>query len=90
MSVHTTYNTKRASWYEVMGIMPVAVYDGTDVGGVGPFSKSLDRKGVLTHGHLDENRIHGGNPTFLPDPRNLQGIAPSNPIGITDYRYRAG
>jgi plastocyanin len=90
LSVHTTYNTKRASWYEVMGIMPVAVYNGTGVGGVGPFSKSLDRTGVLTHGHLDENRNHGGAPTYLPDPRKLQGIAPSNPIGITDYRYQQG
>jgi plastocyanin len=73
-----------------MGIMPVAVYNGTGVGGVGPFSKSLDRKGVLTHGHLAENRNHGGAPTFLPDPRKLQSIAPSNPIGITDYRYQQG
>ena len=73
LSVHTTYDTKRASWYEVMGIMPVAVYNGTGVGGVGPFNKSLDRKGVLTHGHLDENRVHGGNPTVLPDPRNAGG-----------------
>ena len=90
LSVHTTYNTRRASWYEVMGIMPVAVYNGTGVGGVGPFNKSLDRKGVLTHGHLDENRVHGDNPTFLPDPRNLAGIAPSNPIGISDYKYQQG
>ena len=29
VSVHATYDTTRADWYEVMGIMPVAVYDGT-------------------------------------------------------------
>ena len=29
VSVHATYDTRRADWYEVMGIMPVAVYDGT-------------------------------------------------------------
>ena len=34
LSVHATYDTSKASWYEVMGIMPVAVYNGTDVGGV--------------------------------------------------------
>ncbi|MGH2965212.1 MAG: hypothetical protein ACRDMH_07505 [Solirubrobacterales bacterium] len=90
LSVHTTYNTRRASWYEVMGIMPVAVYDGTGAGGVGPFNKSLDRQGVLTHGHLAENRVHGGNPTFLPDPRKLSAVAPPNPIGITDYKYQQG
>ena len=33
VSVHATYDTRRADWYEVMGIMPVAVYNGTDVGG---------------------------------------------------------
>ena len=70
--------------------MPVAVYDGTGAGGVGPFSKSLDRQGVLTHGHLDENRVHGGNPTCLPDPRKLSAVAPPNPIGITDYKYQQG
>jgi plastocyanin len=90
LSVHTTYDTKRASWYEVMGIMPVAVYDGTDVGGVGPFSKSLDRQGVLTHTHLDENRHHGGGPTFLPDPSKLSAVTAPNPIGITDYQYQQG
>ena len=29
VSVHATYDTRRADWYEVMGIMPVAVYNGT-------------------------------------------------------------
>ena len=38
LSVHATYDSARADWYEVMGIMPVAVYNGTDVGGVGAFS----------------------------------------------------
>ena len=34
VSVHATYDTTRSDWYEVMGIMPVAVYNGTDVGAV--------------------------------------------------------
>ena len=33
VSVHATYDTTRSDWYEVMGIMPIAVYNGTDVGG---------------------------------------------------------
>ena len=41
---------RRANWYEVMGIMPVAVYDGTDVGGLDPFSRKIPKKGVLTPG----------------------------------------
>ena len=55
--------------------MPVAVYDGVDAGGVGAFSKQIPQNGVLTHGHLDENNNHGGDPTGLPDPRVLPGIA---------------
>jgi hypothetical protein len=90
LSVHSTYNSARADWYEVMGIMPVAVYNGTDAGGVGPFSKDLNQEGVLTHGHLNENRVHGGKDTFLPDPTKLAAVAPFNPIGIDDYKYEQG
>jgi plastocyanin len=91
VSVHATYDTKRADWYEVMGIMPVAVYDGTGVGGVGAFSDKVPEKGVLTHGHLAENRNHGGGYTGLPDPRKLPGApTPSGPIGIQNYDYAQG
>ena len=90
VSVHSTYNSARADWYEVMGIMPVAVYDGTDAGGVGAFSKDLDQQERLTHGHLNENRVHGGKATFLPDPTKLSAVAPFNPIGIQDYKYQQG
>jgi plastocyanin len=91
LSVHATYNTKRASWYEVMGIMPVAVYDGTDVGGRGDFSKKIPQKGVLTHGHLAENNHHGGKPVGLPNPLALpNGPFPSGPIDIKDFQYTQG
>jgi plastocyanin len=92
LSVHATYDTKRADWYEVMGIMPVAVYYGTDAGGVDALSKKIDTDGVLTHGHLNENRNHGGEPTgYLPDPRLLPSVpAPSGPIGIEAYQYEQG
>ena len=43
-SVHATYDTSKASWYEVMGIMPVAVYNGTDAGGVDAFGANLPRR----------------------------------------------
>jgi plastocyanin len=90
LSVHATYDLSRANWYEVMGIMPVAVYNGTDVGGVGAFSTELPQNGVLTHGHLAENSNHGGDPTGLPDARLLPGVAPLDPIGIKDYQYEQG
>ena len=31
----------------------------------------LERRGRITHGHLRENRNHGGEPGGLPDPRTL-------------------
>jgi hypothetical protein len=90
LSVHATYDVSSADWYEVMGIMPVAVYDGVDVGGVGAFSDQLPQNGVLTHGHLAENNHHGGGATNLPDPRVLPGVAPHDPIGIQFFEYGQG
>jgi hypothetical protein len=59
-----TYETRRASWYESMGIMIVwEAYN--DQGGVDPFTHALDQHGHLTHGHLPENDHHGGT-TSLP------------------------
>ena len=73
LSVHATYDTRRASWYEVMGIMPVAVYDGTGAGGVGPFNNSLDPQGVLTHGHLAENTSPRGQSHLPAGPEEAVG-----------------
>ncbi len=91
LSVAATYDVGRADWYEVMGIMPVAVYDGTGVGGKDALSNEIPQQGVLTHGHLAENNNHGGNSLGLPDPRLLPGApTPSNPIGIDEYQYEQG
>jgi plastocyanin len=92
LSVHATYDTSRADWYEVMGIMPVAVYNGTDVGGVGAFSKNIPQKNVLTHGHLAENRHHGGGPTSAyRNPLDLpDGPFASGPVDIKGYTYLPG
>jgi hypothetical protein len=61
LSVSTTYDTSRASWYEVMGIMdPVWFTTDPSVTGVDPFAKRVDWHGVVTHGHLPENDNHGG------------------------------
>jgi plastocyanin len=91
LSVHASYDTSRADWYEVMGIMPVAVYNGTDVGGVDAFSNQIPKQGVLTHGHLDENRHHGGGPSGMPDPFKLaDGPFPADPVDIQGYLYSQG
>jgi plastocyanin len=90
LSVSATYDSKRASWYESMGIMATAFAPGAP-GGVDPFSGKLDRRGVLTHGRLRENRNHGGKRGGLKDPRTLPGVpAPSDPLAITDFLYGQG
>ena len=89
VSVHATYDTRRADWYEVMGIMPVAVYDGSDVGGEDAQSNDIPQTEVLTHGHLSENDNHGGTPTGAPDPFSLPSVpAPNNTVGIQSFAYQ--
>ena len=92
LSVHATYDASRADWYEVMGIMPVAVYDGTDVGGVGALSNRIPQNNVLTHGHLSENRHHGGGETdAYRDPLKLpDGPFTTGPVNIKGYVYTPG
>jgi plastocyanin len=89
VSISATYDTRRASWYESMGIMVAWVADGTD--GTDPFAASVDHKGVLTHGHLPENDHHGGTPTdkFL-DLTAAPGGAATDTVGITDFVYSPG
>jgi plastocyanin len=57
---------------------------------VDAISGQIPTDGVLTHGHLAENRNHGGAATNLPDPRVLPSVAPLNPIGIDTYEYQQG
>jgi plastocyanin len=90
LSVSATYDSKRASWYESMGIDPVAFAPGVR-GGVDPFSGKLDKRGKITHGHLRENRNHGGEVSGLPDPRKLApGPVATAPLAITDFLYGQG
>jgi plastocyanin len=91
LSVSGTYDTRRASWYESMAIMPTAVYDGTDAGGVDPFVTAPDTTGILTHGHLPENDVHGGGTSGLPDVRDMiNGRPAGGPIKITNFLYGKG
>ncbi len=89
VSVHATYDSQRADWYEVMGIMPVAVYNGTDVGGVDALDPGASQAGELTHTHLSENDNHGGEPTGAPNPLSLGSAPdPDNTIPIQSFAYR--
>ena len=89
LTVHTTYDAQRADWYEVMGIMPVAVYSGTDVGGKDALDPTIPQTEALTHGHLAENDNHGGDPTGAPNPLSLWSApAPNNTIDIRSFAYQ--
>jgi plastocyanin len=89
VSVHATYDTRRADWYEVMGIMPVAVYNGTDVGGKDAQASDIPQNEVLTHTHLAENDNHGGNPTNAPNPLALpSAAAPDGTVNILSFAYQ--
>jgi hypothetical protein len=85
-----TYGTKRGSWWESMGIMVAYMADSGP--GDNPFRKRVDFPGKPTHGHLRENRNHGGGKTNLPDPRTLPdgpAVGGGN-IDILDFKYALG
>jgi plastocyanin len=73
-----------------MGIMPIAVYDGTDAGGKDAFARGIPQKARLTHGHLAEDNHHGGKPAGLPNPFALPNGPDPSPIDISDYQYSQG
>src|SRR5256886_9437573 len=76
LRVSATYDSRRAAWYEAMGIM--IVYMADDQRGVDPFAKALPLGGETTHGHLAENNHHGGTGPPLVDARRLPS-APAPP-----------
>jgi hypothetical protein len=65
LSVSATYDTTRASWYEVMGIMVLGITKEDD-GGVDPFTGKVDQTDFLTHGRLPENRDPRGDAAGEP------------------------
>ncbi|MFN8161051.1 MAG: hypothetical protein U0R52_08450 [Solirubrobacterales bacterium] len=86
LEVTTDYETRRASWYESMGIM--IVYMADPGGGANPYKTRVDYPGQVTHGHLPENNVHGGKPTDLPDARKLPGFtSASDPFVIGGFGY---
>jgi len=89
MSVSATYDARRASWWESMGIMVVYMADGGP--GKNPFKTKVNRPGRITHGHLAENNNHGGGQGSLPDARTLPDGA-DNPgfVDIANFKYQLG
>jgi plastocyanin len=91
LNVSATYDTRRASWYESMGIMVVFWAPGHRPGSKDPFTQKIDTRGLLTHGHLPENNHHGGKARpRLRDARQLgNGIATDN-VFIKGFVYGMG
>ncbi len=90
LAVHGTYDVSKASWYESMAIMPVAITD-RPAGGTDPFVRSTDVPGVLTHGHLPENNGHGGGAPTLPDmSKVLDGPVSRTRVTINSFVYGQG
>ncbi len=70
LRISATYETRRASWYESMGIM-VAWEAWGDTTGINAFAHKLDERGHITHGHLRENNHHGGSAALYVNPAKL-------------------
>jgi plastocyanin len=91
LKINTTYDSKRASWYESMGIMVVFYADG--LSGKDPFTTKVDWPGELTHGHLPENDNHGGENTGLPNPATLPDgpvFGADSAVTIDNFVYSQG
>lgn len=93
LELQTTYETKRASWPESMGINVVYWARDNEIDDVpnppnpesapDPYATKVDTAGVLNHGHLKENEDYGGETgrkgakLVGPDPTKL----PDGPFG---------
>ncbi|HMS71944.1 MAG TPA: hypothetical protein PKB03_02825, partial [Baekduia sp.] len=90
LNISTTYDSKRASWYESMGIMPILYTDGIEPGAKDPFSEEIVKSGKITHGPLKENANKGGLAIGLPDARKLKSGANGGTVRIKDFIYGRG
>jgi plastocyanin len=91
VSLTATYDTRRGSWYESMGIMPLAITD-SPAGGKDPFTEAdeIPKNGKVTHGQLPENDNHGGGESGLPDARRLPDGPRIAEVPIRQFIYTQG
>jgi plastocyanin len=99
LSIDTTYDVEKASWYESMGILPLAVAAAGDPAAKDPFDDAAavqamyDAGGILTHGRLQENIDAEANVDLgLADPRKLKssGKVTNSGIDIDGFKYQLG
>jgi plastocyanin len=92
LSTNATYDTTKASWYEVMGIMVTGITTD-DEGGVDPFTGKVDETDYLTHGRLKENIDPAGvrkvNPAYHNAIKMRQGPFVTK-IEIKNFTYQPG
>ena len=97
--IDTTYDVRRASWYESMGIFPLAWSRAGDPKARDPFEQAADfdrmtgRGGILTHGRLKENIDFKARKSLgLADPRDLPaaGRVPASGIDIRSFYFTSG
>ncbi len=97
LRISTTYETKRGSWYESMGInflfMADCNPDDPDQQcGQNPFRVRQDLRKKLNHGPLPENANHGGGAIpGMVDPRQLGAneVESGEPLLIGDWTYES-
>jgi hypothetical protein len=85
MRISATYESKLASWYEVMGIMVVWEAWG-DQNGTNPFTHKLDQRGYVTHGHLAENNYYGGTQWVGVNPKSMRACHAQRVL-IAGFKY---
>ena len=102
VSVDATYDVEKASWYESMGILPLAVSTFDDPLAKDPFDDDdaaaveamYNAGGILTHGRLPENKDKkAGDKLGLPNPEKLKSegkVKPDEAIQIDGFGYQTG
>ncbi len=99
VSVNATYDVRKASWYESMGLFPLEVSTADDPLARDPFDDPAaveamyERGGILTHRRLPENIDKKADKDLgLADPRKLKskGRVPSGGIDIDGFGYELG
>ncbi len=89
LRINATYESRRASWYESMGIM--IAYWAYGPGGPDPFASPPVTRGPPTHGHLSEASNYGGEDVDAPNPETRPGApARIDRVRISGFLYRPG
>ena len=99
VSISATYDVRKASWYESMGLFPLQVSTADDPAAKDPFEDEAavramyDQGGILTHGRLKENIDRKADKDLgLADPRRLKtkGRVRKDGLEIDGFGYDMG